>query len=75
MGQNVESLKCTVSNELGRMRKEMIVAYDSAVSPEGLCKVTEVSHCSIPTRIRGRHLSKTSHYYCSLSPLCWVMIR
>jgi len=69
MGQNVESLKCTVSNEMGRMRKELIVAYDFAISLEGLCKITEVCHSSIPTGIRRRHLSKTSHYYCPL-PHC-----
>jgi len=71
MGQDVESLKSTVSNELGRMRKELIVAYDSALSLEELCKVAEVSHCSIPTGIRRRHLPKTSHYYCHL-PHCAV---
>ena len=67
MGQNVENLKCTVSNGLGEMRKESIVAYDSAISLEGLCKNTEVSRSSIPTGIIRRSGSKTSYYYCPLT--------
>jgi hypothetical protein len=73
MGQDIESLKCTVSNELGRMRKELIVAYDSALSLEGLCKITEVRHCNIPTGIRRRRLSKTSRYY-SPTVLCPIVL-
>jgi len=56
MSQNLGSLKCTVSNEMGSMLKELIVAYDFAISLEGQCKITEVGHSNIPTSLKDKPL-------------------